>query len=200
MLGAATVLPMPAAGLTVTAADASHTLPLPDHAVDIVWIGDYWSTDALPEIRRVLRPRGRMVVRRTGEFSWLPADDPAFRSRIDRAVSTGFRKWLAHRGGRRDPLPTNGPPGWQLIDTWTNRLTWTAPLPELVEEYLLQDFATFHGRFIADAAALGDWERLCRLMDPASPEYLLRRSDLHIHWEFDYLIFELSGTRPMIIR
>lgn len=191
MLAAANALHAHTPGLTVARVDALETLPFDDDAFQVVWVGDFWSAAMLGEVRRVLQPGGVLVLRLTRNFQWIPADpgDPMFRARIEAAVTAGLERWLAQQDVWREPVPEGEMPGWECADFWTEDLSWTSPVPEPVEELVLQDLACFHGRFAAECASEADWRRLCELADPSSPDYFLRRSDAQVRLGFGYQVY-----------
>ena len=78
----------------------------------------------------------------------------------------------------------------QLIDH--SRLAEVASTPDSagnpVQEYVLQDFACFHGAFARTALDDDDWAKLCNLMDPASPEFALTSEHARVAWTFEYRV------------
>ncbi len=176
--------------LTVTAADATGPLPFPDACFDIVWVGDFWRDEILPEVRRVLRPSGRLVLCATTGMSWLPpAIEPGFAERVEAATMAGLSRWVASRGGSAFTAPPTGEvPGWSNRDSWDEAVEFHTPVPEAVEEYLLQDFADFHGNLAAPELAEEDWRRLCELVDPASSWRALAQPDGRLEWTSSYRV------------
>lgn len=47
-------------------ADAREVLPFPDDSFDVAHLADFYDLTPLPELRRIVRPGGRIVVRATG--------------------------------------------------------------------------------------------------------------------------------------
>ncbi|MCI1673076.1 class I SAM-dependent methyltransferase [Bifidobacterium tibiigranuli] len=178
----------PAAGLRLDCIDATQQLPYPDSSFDMVWIGNFWQPDMLPEVRRVLRPGGRLVLRWTTALDWIPAADPIFAERVAAAVETGMARWSSQGADGGDTWPSGALPGLTLTDSWADSVEFRAPLPEAVQEYVLQDFACFHGAFARAALDDGDWAKLCNLMDPASPEFALTSEHARVAWTFEYRV------------
>ncbi|MFT3862282.1 class I SAM-dependent methyltransferase [Micropruina sp.] len=192
MIAAARALPM-TAGLTVRVADATEPLPFADAAFDVVWVGDFWRPEVLPEIRRVLRADGRLVLRATAGLDWLPDDLPEdFTARVHTGADPGIDRWAASRGGPVFTAPPTDLPGWAVRDHWEETVELHSPIPEVAEEYLLQDFACFHGNLAAPELSEPDWQRLCALVDPASAERVLARPGGRLAWRFNYRV--LSQT------
>ncbi|MFT4296157.1 MAG: class I SAM-dependent methyltransferase [Micropruina sp.] len=189
MIAAALALPTHP-GLTLTATDATGPLPFPDAAFDVVWVGDFWRDEILPEIRRVLRPDGRLVLRATTGVDWLPPDvDPGFAERVRVATLAGLDGWVASRGGPGFVAPPTGDvPGWSDQDAWQETVEFHCPVPEVVEEYLLQDFASFHGNLAAPELSVQDWHRLCTLVDPTSPQRALAQPGGRLVWTSSYRV------------
>ena len=78
----------------------------------------------------------------------------------------------------------------QLIDH--SRLAEVASTPDSagnpVQEYVLQDFACFHGAFAWVALGDDDWAKLCNLMDPTSPRFALACEHARVAWTFEYRV------------
>lgn len=192
MLAMAATLPGEEYGerLNVIQGDISGPLPLEDEAYDLVWVGDVWMSSLNAEIRRILRPGGRLVLRTTGPREWLPRGDAHFVSRVQEAIAKGLYKWLELGGGES----TSDDPGpqldqqWRTEQHWTDLLQWSHPVPEIVQEYLLQTFADFEGRFARSALDAVDWERLAWLVDPRRSGHLLESSGVHVSMAFTYRV------------
>jgi SAM-dependent methyltransferase len=176
----------PVADLRLDCIDATQQLPYPDSSFDMVWIGDFWQPAMLPEVRRVLRPEGRLVLRRTTAFDWIPAADPVFAERVTAAVETGMARWSAQGADGGDTWPSGTLPGLTLADSWADSVEFHAPLPEAVQEYVLRDFACFHGAFARATLGDDDWAKLCDFMDSASPEFALASEHARAAWTFEY--------------
>lgn len=194
MIAAARALPM-TAGLTVRVADATEPLPFAEATFDVVWVGDFWRPEVLPEIRRVLRLGGRLVLRATVGLDWLPNDLPEdFTARVNTAADAGIDRWAASRGGPSFTAPpTTDVPGWAVRDHWEESVELHSPIPEVAEEYLLQDFACFHGNLAAPELSEHDWQRLCALVDPASPGRVLARPGGRLSWRSSYRVLSPVG-------
>lgn len=189
MIAAARALPAHPR-LTMTAADATGPPPFPTACFDVVWVSDFWRHETLPEIRRVLRPGGRLLLRATTGMSWLPrAIEPGFAARVETATTAGLGRWVASRGGPAFTTPpTEDLPGWSNQDFWTEAVEFHSPVPEAVEEYLLQDFAGFRGNLAAPELAEEDWRRLRELVDPASSGRALAQPDGRLEWTSSYRV------------
>ena len=57
-----------------------------------------------------------------------------------------------------------------------------------VQEYVLQDFACFHGASARAALDDVDWAKLCNLMDPTSPRFALACEHARVAWTFEYRV------------
>jgi hypothetical protein len=55
-----------------------------------------------------------------------------------------------------------------------------------VQEYVLRDFACFHGAFARATLGDDDWAKLCDFMDSASPEFALASEHARAAWTFEY--------------
>lgn len=188
MLDAARAIGMPD-GVALHLGDATGPLPFPDAAFDLVWLGDFWDPGALGEIRRVLRTGGRLVTRETSAMDWMPQDDSEFAGRVETATDAGVAGWVTGFDSGSHPRPDGALPGWETVDAWSETVEFAFPVPEAVEEFLLQDFACFHGAFAAPHLSDSDWTRLCALIDPDSPDRALAGTDARFAWTFDYRVF-----------
>jgi len=186
MLDLARALPTPprsSATLSFEQVDLAQPLPFADASFDAVWFSDIWIPAAMPELRRVLRPGGRLVLHRGHLAGGLTyAWDYAFDRRIASALMTGFAR--AHGGATADAtqslygqLQEAGP--WRHSSLFTVIVERTAPVPRVYEESLRQGFGLFVGPFVQNEVSEDDWRQLVALYDESSPDYMFRRPDAH---------------------
>jgi SAM-dependent methyltransferase len=188
--------------LTFQEADVTQPLPFADASFDAVWFGDVGFFEAVPELVRVLRPGGRLVVKSTGlAFGRTYAWDRSFESRIIAAQQAGTD--AVYWPGRCNPGSDRGSEvglfgrlrdaaSWQSFAMWTDVVERFAPLTPLEEQSYLQSFGLFSGAFIKDTADPADWAALARLYDPAAPEYLFRRPDGHFLTTLTFAVCEVA--------
>jgi SAM-dependent methyltransferase len=120
----------------------AERIPLPSACVDLVVVASAWHwvdpTTAIPEIARVLRPRGALCIvwnRRDRSVSWV-ADLEAMRVGV-----TGGDDWVDER--IRHYLETPWlPVGAPFADVRVDAVKWTAALNK---EELARLLTTFHG-------------------------------------------------------
>lgn len=147
--------------------------PFPDDSFDLVWLSGYWFPRVLPELRRVLRPGGTIVVTQSGLVPYVSyPSDPGLEARLHAAYRRGYdtmhpkaAAFLRHRTlygqlrARRDVLL-----GLEVRNVLVER--WS-PLPRLMVEHCCQNFALFIGGLLAEHASAADFDELARLYDPA---------------------------------
>lgn len=179
-------LPVPSSpsALRFQAGRLAGPYPFDDDAFDLVWLSGYWFATAVPELRRVLRPGGRVVVTTSGVAPYVTyAFDPALEARLHAAFRRGYDElhsraadYLRARtlAGRLDADPR-----CTRLSLRSHLVERTAPLPPAMAEYLRQNFALFIGGLLREQASSADWERVSRLYTPG-PAWLFARADLHV--------------------
>jgi SAM-dependent methyltransferase len=168
--------------------DVTH-LPFPDSTFDAAWCSSVLGyvhdpVQALTELVRVVRPGGRIaVVSGDAERSTFLPIDPDLERRLRAAETTALRNGAwgpsidIHLGRRLYALARALP----VRSVEPMSLTWerAAPLTDVERAFLGATLA-----WLVDPAVrswLGpDWEEARRLFDPAGPDYVLARPDLHV--------------------
>lgn len=171
-----------------------HTLPFDDNVFDLVWcsrvihhVPDY--VKAARELRRVLKPGGRLVIREGGlPLRMLPFDvglgEPGLQDRLRIADS----RWFAAM--QRDTLGKMPyPHGWlQLLkEVELEQITartfvmdelppFTSDTADLLLRFLKRPIERDeYGQFLEP----DDLQVVKQLTDPTSPQYFLKRDDIH---------------------
>lgn len=147
--------------------------PFADDSFELVWLSGYWFPRVLPELRRVLRPGGAIVVTQSGLVPYVSyASDPGLEARLHAAHRRGYdamhakaAAFLRHRT-LYGQLRANARALLDL-DVRTVLVERWAPLPPLMVEHCCQNFALFVGGLLADHADPADWNEVARLYDPA---------------------------------
>lgn len=158
--------------------------PFADDAFDLIWLNGYWFPASVPELQRVLRPDGRVVVTTSGIAPYVTyAFDPAFEARLQAAFRRGYDAMHA-AAGRRLPDRTlfgelSTDPRCRDVAVHTELIERTRPLPRSMACYLQQNFALFIGGLLREQVDPADWRRLTALWTPG-PSCLLGRPDLHV--------------------
>lgn len=167
-------------GLDLHVLDAAGTaLPWATGEFDVVWAGDVDVTAAIGELRRVLRPRGHLVLVSSGGHWQTYAFDTAFDLRVRLAEQRGLRRWRrpSNCSWQQQPHLTRG---WTLVDSWTSVIERRQPVPPADISFRASDFALFSGGFLAEQADPHDWEALRSLWDARGPGWLFDRADTHL--------------------
>lgn len=158
------------ASLRFLEGDLRQPLPFPDDSFDAVWMGDQWLPEALPELRRVTRPGGRIVFKIGGLAPGLMyAWDPGFNARIHAAFRAGLAaRGLGHETGlarsmlgyawgpQRAQNFYHGLKQFGLGRLWTVNVERLTPVPPIWETYLCQFFALWQGGHLNEQADPAD--------------------------------------------
>jgi demethylmenaquinone methyltransferase/2-methoxy-6-polyprenyl-1,4-benzoquinol methylase len=164
-------------------------IPLPDRSVDWVWCGDVLhhiveTEKALREFRRIIRPRGRIVVKESQVCSamFLPGH-PELERRIQLAE---IRRTLDEGGGRsfqerRQTTPASlRAVGLPDVAMRTYVLERRAPLGQADHDYIQHTvFSRNWGDRLRELLAAEDWEARTRLCDEASRANVLLSPDYY---------------------
>lgn len=175
-------------------------LPFDDQQFDLVWcsyvlhhIEDKLA--AAREIRRVLKPGGRLAIREGGlPLQMLPFDLGLGAPGLEGRLHVADDRWFAAMV--KDTMPEEVPYlyGWLqlLLDT-----EFSAPTARTFTLDLVPPFDAMQSEFIVyrlrrvlerDQEAYGpflseeDRETLKQLLDPQSSHYILKRTDLHVRY------------------
>lgn len=165
--------------------DLNTPLPFADNSFDGAWLGDIWMPQALPEIRRVTRPGGLIVLKLTGiaagiTYLW----DLDLQARVEAALRKGspllfypsVEGDVAKQSFYEQFLRSGQ---WQQTRIWTTTIERVAPVPSIFEMDMLQWFGLWAGAILKDHADPEDWQRLSQLYDNRSPHYLFHRPDAY---------------------
>jgi ubiquinone/menaquinone biosynthesis C-methylase UbiE len=178
-------------------ADILH-LPFEDATFDLVWssaalhhVAD--KRTVVHELKRVLKPGGRLAIREGGlPLQLLPFDigigEPGLQYRLHLADERWFAAML------RDTLPNNIPYAWaQLLrdesfHSVTARTFAQLLLPPFTDEQKQFITTRLERNLVRDQGGYGpflneaDRETLTQLLDGTSAQHLLNRSDVQIHY------------------
>lgn len=162
------------------AVDARGELPFDDNSFDAAHLADFYDLSPLDEMRRVVRPGGRIIVRATNiAVGRIYGHDLAFDARLHAAAEQG----LAERFGPA----VLGQPSWYgqlrsagMATPTTIAIDWCAPLEPLVACWHLHSAALWVAGHARSFLGAEDWGWFVELWDPDNPEALLHRDDAHI--------------------
>jgi SAM-dependent methyltransferase len=171
--------PPPRGSLTFHLQDARQPLPFAAGTFDLVWFGDVWLPEALPEALRVLRPGGRLVVKQSARLPWLLfAWDSWLQARVTAALEAAYAATFGPPaqsilGQLRRAAPERSLRVFSVLAERTN------PVPFPDELFLTQTFARFQGPLLRSQLSAEDWAQVAQAFDPTSEAYLFRRDDAH---------------------
>lgn len=193
-------------------ADMLH-LPFEDATFDLVWsraalhhVAD--KRAVVRELKRVLKPDGRLAIREDGlPLQLLPFDldigEPGLQFRLHLADERWFAAMI------RDTLPDNIPYAWaQLLrdeglQGITARTFAQLLLPPFNDAQQLFIIARLKRSLARDQSAYGpflsetDREMLAQLLNEDSPQYALKRADVQIHYGLSvYVGQNLTNDNP----
>lgn len=167
-------------GVEFLEVDGRGRLPFDDASFDVVHLADFYDLTPLPEIRRVLRPGGTLIVRVTGMGGGrLISHD----LELDAAVSGAAERGIAERFGHADADATS----WAgqlrvagLAAPTTTAFEWHGPLPPLLAAWFVHSAALWVAGHARPHLDVGLWERFVATWDPDNPRALPYRSDAHV--------------------
>lgn len=175
-------------------------LPFDDQQFDLVWcsyvlhhIED--KIAAVREIRRVLKPGGRFAIREGGlPLYMLPFDLGLGTPGLENRLHVADARWFAAMVKDTMPDEVPYPYGWlQLLldtgfvdlDARTFTLDLVQPFSSEQSEFIVHRLRRFlkqdqdaYGPLLNDE----DRHTLNQLLDPHSPHYVLKRTDLHVRY------------------
>ncbi|MGH8231792.1 MAG: class I SAM-dependent methyltransferase [Steroidobacteraceae bacterium] len=149
-------------------------------------------------LSELLKPGGRVAL---GQSALLPDLLFAWDARLERVTNEAVRAYYRDRYGLSEQQLTGvrALVGWlrsaELLNVTVR--TWPieriAPLDAVTEEYLREViFRGTWGERLRPYLSAEDFQQLARLSDPQSPEYALRRTDLHVVQTFTLAVAELA--------
>lgn len=170
------------------------SLPFEDGSFDLVWCSRvvHGLTDQLAgvrELRRVVRPGGRVVIREGGlRVQFLPFDlgigEPGLEGRLQVAWQEWFAKWRASL-----PTAVAYPFGWShmLSEAGLSQVApksflheFTSPLEAYQKEYLEANLShELKDKEGKNVLSTQDVQSLAQLVDRHGPHYVFDRDDLH---------------------
>ncbi len=176
--------------------------PLRGGAFDLIWSVNTINhlRDPLAGVRSLaalLRPRGRIAL---GQSSLLPDMLFAWDARLERLTTEAVRQYYRDRYGlsELDLTAVRSLLGWLRgaelanVSVRTSTLERTSPLDAASENYLRDViFRDTWGERLRPYLSAQDFDQLARLCDPHSPEYALRRPDLHVVQTFTLAVAEI---------
>ncbi|MFI4868100.1 MAG: class I SAM-dependent methyltransferase [Steroidobacterales bacterium] len=176
--------------------------PLRSGAFDLIWSVNTINhlRDPLAGMRSLaalLRPRGRIAL---GQSSLLPDMLFAWDARLERLTTDAVRQYYRDRYGlsELDLAAVRSLVGWlhgaelANVSVRTSTLERIWPLDAASENYLRDViFRDTWGERLRPYLSAQDYDQLARLCDPHSPEYALRRPDLHVVQTFTLAVAEI---------
>lgn len=189
MLAQARAFPMPpdpSRPLTFMEADMQQPLPFEDNSFDLVWLGDVWLPNLINELKRLVRPGGRIIFKGSALLPRLTyAWDMGLNARFIAALDRGFQAWEASLGGYREANQQKKISEYGRLrqagfdKTWSIIIERFAPISPLFEEEMRQRFALWEGPFAWPYLDQQDQAALSRIWQPDSDGYIFRREDGH---------------------
>lgn len=176
-------LPSPESGSTrFEDIDVLGRLPFEDDSFDGVFLGDLWAAKTFPELRRVTRPGGRIVLKLSGvlpelTYVWDKAFDLHMRQAAIEGSDRCFGPALHGIVTLRRDFEQAGP--WQALDAFGIFIEQFAPVPAVFEAAERQLFARSLGPILREVLPDREWRALADLWDSTSERYLFRNPAGH---------------------
>jgi hypothetical protein len=146
-------------------------------------MGDCWSPSIIPEIKRVLRPAGRLIIKwASPSLQTTYAWDAYFEARVQMAYMRGVARYRDLLFSPEDYTPASFFGQMKLhgfSQVWTQYAERFAPAPEVLALSQCHSFAMWFGPFIYENADSEDWRSLRQLYDANSSQFLFNRNDGH---------------------
>jgi SAM-dependent methyltransferase len=191
-----------AASVAVLQADLLRP-PLQARQFDLLWSVNTMNhvrdpTGTLRSLSTLLRPGGRIAL---GQSSLLPDMLFAWDARLERLTNEAVRQYYRDRYGvsEHDLTGVRAVVGWLRAAGLVNLTvhTWPieriSPLDAATEQYLREViFLGTWGERLRPYLPADDFLQLAQLCDRQSPDYALRRSDLHVVQTFTLAIGEIG--------